>query len=43
MDSPEIINDDAEGTWLVNVKIRELDGVKDLMTKEEYDKYIEEN
>ena len=42
-DSPEIINDDPYGNgWLVVVEMSDPSEVDDLMTKDEYEKFVKE-
>jgi glycine cleavage system H protein len=42
-DHPEIINEDAEGKgWIVEMEMSNPSELDDLMTKEEYDKFVEE-
>ncbi len=42
-DHPEIINEDAEGKgWIVEMEMSDPSELDDLMTKEEYEKFLEE-
>jgi glycine cleavage system H protein len=42
-DSPEIINEDPYGNgWLVVIEMGDLSELNDLMTKDEYEKYLSE-
>ncbi|HLE40914.1 MAG TPA: glycine cleavage system protein GcvH [Nitrospirota bacterium] len=42
-DSPEIINDDPYGNgWLIVVEMSDPSEVEDLMTKDEYEKFVKE-
>lgn len=43
IDSPEAINDDPYGdAWMIKVHLSNKDELKDLLTADEYQKYIEE-
>jgi glycine cleavage system H protein len=40
--SPELVNEDAEGKgWLVKIEILNPDELDELLTKEEYEKFLE--
>lgn len=39
-DSPEKINEDPYGTWIVKIKIKDKDEIKSLMNAEEYKEYL---
>ena len=39
-DSPEKINEDPYGAWIVKIKIRKKDEIKTLMNAEEYEEYV---
>ena len=42
-DSPEIINDDPYGNgWLIVIEMSDPSEVEDLMTKDEYEKFVKE-
>ena len=42
-DKPELVNEDAEGKgWIVEMEMSDPSELDDLMTKEEYDKFVEE-
>lgn len=43
IDSPEVINEDPYGdAWMIKVEINSPNDLKDLMSADEYQKYIEE-
>lgn|SRR5574337_20583 len=43
IDSPEVINDDPYGdAWMIRVEVHSPNDLSDLLTAEEYQKYIEE-
>jgi glycine cleavage system H protein len=41
-DEPELINDDAFGTWIFCIKANDLSGLDDLMNAEEYQQVIDD-
>tara|TARA_B100001059_G_C17812753_1_gene573278 strand:+ start:1139 stop:1519 length:381 start_codon:yes stop_codon:yes gene_type:complete len=44
VDSPESVNSDPEGTsWFFKIKIKDKSELETLMSKTEYDKFVEEN
>ncbi|MDA1343191.1 MAG: glycine cleavage system protein GcvH [Proteobacteria bacterium] len=42
LDEPELVNEDAFGTWLFCIKANDLSGFDDLMSTEEYQQVIDE-
>jgi glycine cleavage system H protein len=42
VDEPELVNDDAFGTWLFCIKANDLSSLDDLMSAEEYQQVIDE-
>lgn len=43
-DSPEIVNDSPEEDgWMIEVRLSNPGELKELLSKEEYDKYVEDN
>ncbi|MSS76782.1 MAG: glycine cleavage system protein GcvH [Methyloglobulus sp.] len=42
LDEPELVNEDAFGTWLFCIKANDLSGLDDLMSAEEYQQVIDE-
>jgi glycine cleavage system H protein len=41
-DEPELVNNDAFGTWIFCIKANDLSGLDDLMSAEEYQQVIDE-
>jgi glycine cleavage system H protein len=41
-DEPELVNEDAFGTWLFCIKANDLSGLDDLMNAEDYQQVIDE-
>ena len=42
MDEPELLNADAYENWMIKIEIADEEEVKDLMTSEEYEKFLAE-
>lgn len=42
MDEPELLNADAYENWMIKIEIADQEEVKDLMTSEEYEKFLAE-
>lgn len=42
LDEPELVNEDAFGTWLFCIKANDLSGLDDLMSAAEYQQVIDE-
>jgi glycine cleavage system H protein len=40
--SPEKINSDAHGSWMIKVELSDLGQLNELLSSADYDKYIEE-
>ena len=44
VDDPSIVNSDPEGaSWFFKIKIKNISELDSLMTKSDYDKFVEEN
>lgn len=42
IDEPELLNKDAFANWMIKVEMSDKDEVKELMTSEEYEKFLAE-
>lgn len=42
LDSPELLNEDAFGNWIVKVEIKDKSQLDELMSSEEYEDFISE-
>lgn len=42
VDAPEKINEDAYGSWLIEVEMSKIDELDELMNSDEYDNFIQE-
>lgn len=42
LDSPELLNDDPYESWMIKVEITDKSQIDELMTSEEYEKFLEE-
>ena len=42
MDSPELLNEDPYENWMIKIEILDKSELDDLMTSEEYEKFLAE-
>ena len=42
VEDPSKINDDAENTWIIKIRVTDASQIESLMSREDYDKFLEE-